>query len=655
MIDIRAFRACLVLGLGLGLLATGATAAPSLSPEPPSSPPATTQRTVAEGIAIELDVTPIEGAARTDQSLHEGEAVRFRFHITDEATGAPLSGLFPAAWMDLTPKALVEGNTCKSKVEAFLGGGLLAAPELDLNVFYVLALNEDATISVVDPLFGFGTTKLLAMIFLPSPGDDWVLDKDQAFLYVSLPGSGQITIVDTATWKIADSIDTGGNPRRLALQDDGRYLWVAIDGDAGGVLALDTSTRRIAGRIDTVAGAHELALSNDDRHLFAANVQAGSVSIVETRSLAEVARIDVGGKPISIDYSATARAAYVSDETGAIIAIDGDRRSVIARIETDAGLGRLRFAPGERLAFVVNTLHDQVLIVDAAKNQIAQIADVEAAPDQIAFSDHLAYIRHQGSEIVLMIPLDEIGEAGRPVPVVDFTGGQRAFGSGGSLPSLGDSIVQAPGATAVLVGNPADRTIYYYKEGMAAPMGHFQNYGRQPRAVTVVDRSLRERKPGVYETVAQMRSAGDYDIAFFLDAPRAVHCFQATVAAAAPDPTSKTVRVVAMPVEDTTVGGSTHIRFRLLSAATGAARDDLADVHITTFRSPGRDRRSWPAQPIGDGVYEIVHLAMASGAHYAFVDSREGDLAINNGAFVTWIVRTPAASAETTAQLEGGQ
>ena len=31
--------------------------------------------------------------------------------------------------------------------------------ELDLNQFYVLALNNDATITVVDPRFGFGGTK----------------------------------------------------------------------------------------------------------------------------------------------------------------------------------------------------------------------------------------------------------------------------------------------------------------------------------------------------------------------------------------------------------------------------------------------------------------------------------------------------------------
>jgi hypothetical protein len=69
-------------------------------------------------------------------------------------------------------------------------------------------------------------------------------------------------------------------------------------------------------------------------------------------------------------------------------------------------------------------------------------------------------------------------------------------------------MVPAPEGNSVLIANPADRVIYYYSEGMAAPMGSFQNYRREPRALMVVDRSLREVTSGVYTTydeVAQER------------------------------------------------------------------------------------------------------------------------------------------------------
>src|SRR4029450_12303692 len=76
----------------------------------------------------------------------------------------------------------------------------------------------------------------------------------------------------------------------------------------------------------------------------------------------------------------------------------------------------------------------------------------------------------------------------------------------------------------------ADQVIYYYTEGMAAPMGHFGNYRRQPLAVLVRDASLREAEPGVYRTKAKLTGRGAYDVAFLLDSPRFFHCFELTVA-----------------------------------------------------------------------------------------------------------------------------
>ena len=58
---------------------------------------------------------------------------------------------------------------------ALVAGDRLAPPEIDFNQYYVVALNDDATVTVVDPLSGFGGTKLLALVTLPGPGADWCL------------------------------------------------------------------------------------------------------------------------------------------------------------------------------------------------------------------------------------------------------------------------------------------------------------------------------------------------------------------------------------------------------------------------------------------------------------------------------------------------
>lgn len=612
------------------------------------------QKAVKEGIAIEMEVEPLEGDV-----LREAEYARVRFKFSD-STGNPLSGLYPAAWMErLGAKAgLVESAEgappdCKKKVESFIGGSLLSRPELDLNVYYVLALNQDATISVVDPLFGYGNSKLLTMVFLKSPGEDWAISADGNRLFVSMPEVNKVAVVETAGWKVEKEIDVAGKPRRVALQADGQYLWVATD---SGVAAIDARKAEKAADVATGKGGHDMVLSDDSRFLFVTNAADGTVSIVDTGKLAKVRDLKVGKDPVSIAWSPQARAAYVvSGAEGVITVVSGASEKPVARIVDKPGLGMLRFAPGGRLGFVVVPDKDEVHILDAASNKIIQTADVEDQPDQIAFSDELAYVRHKGSETVLMIPLKTVGEAGRPVPVVDFPGGQNPPGRL-TRPTPAPGIVQAPGSTAVLVSNPDDKAIYFYKEGMAAPMGHFQNYGKKPQALQVVDRSLRESRPGVYETIAKMSRAGDYEIALFLDSPRMTHCFPVKLAE---NPQLAAARRVPLSIELLTrkteigVGEDVAVRFKLTDPDSGAAKPGLKDVRVLTFLSPGIwQQRQW-ANEVGEGLYEIHFTPAESGVYFVFVEVASQGMPFQKSPFLVLTAKAPAEQPVQAAQQNG--
>src|SRR5947209_6020597 len=187
----------------------------------------------------------------------------------------------------------------------------------------------------------------------------------------------------------------------------------------------------------------------------------------------------------------------------------------------------------------------------------------------------------------MMCPPQRIGQSGA-IGVADFTGGQHALGAG-KYASMADSIVEAPDGPAVLVANPADRSIYYYTEGMAAPMGSFSNGSREPRAVLVIDRSLRERPGGVYATSAMVEEAGKYDVVFFLDSPRVVSCFPIEVAER-PETAAKRMRAVVVEAIDDVVsvraGAATHIRFRIADAATHQTRP-AGEVEVVVMEAPG--------------------------------------------------------------------
>src|SRR5262249_42684451 len=146
-----------------------------------------------------------------------------------------------------------------------------------------------------------------------------------------------------------------------------------------------------------------------------------------------------------------------------------------------------------------------------------------------------------------------------------------------------ETIVRAPGMDAVLVANPADKAVYFYKEGMASPMGSFTNYDRKPRAVNVVDRSLRERsEPGGYQTVARLREPGSYDVVFFLDPPRVVHCFPLTVGESPERSRMRAARVVGVALGERPGvlrrGRPTRLEFPLTRPAGPVPAAELADV-----------------------------------------------------------------------------
>jgi hypothetical protein len=249
-------------------------------------------RLVQNGVTIEFSMHPASRAP-TPGAFHEGDDVLFRFAMHDTA-GAPLRGARPAAWMDLRPEGGQGSPSCKVTVQELLSGSIFRKAELDLNVFYVLALNDDATITVVDPLFGFGSTKLLALVRLESPGEDWVSTNDGERLFVSLPGANQVAVVGTTSWQVETSLAVATGPARLAMQPDEQYLWVSFEADgrgreAGGVEVFTTSTLKSIARITTGGGPHDVAISDDSRYAVVTNRDSGTVSVIDVRRLVKTA------------------------------------------------------------------------------------------------------------------------------------------------------------------------------------------------------------------------------------------------------------------------------------------------------------------------------------------------------------------------------
>ena len=569
------------------------------------------QKLVEQGIAIEYSAE----SQTPNAKLRAGEDVNIKFKVTDTTTGTPVKGLSLSAWLSLG--AAGDEAQCRQKIQSYLTGSMRARPEVDLNSYYILALNKSPDISVIDPLLGFGGSKLLTLVMMKSPGEDWVMTADREKLFVTLPLVNQVAVIDTRSWKVVNYVDTGVKPTGVVLQPDQKYLWIGNDGDSN-VTVIDVGTQKLAAQIPTGVGHHEIVVTADNRFAFVSNRESGTVSVIDVAKLAKIKDVKVGPNPVSLALSELSKAVYaVTNDSLAVINTEGE---VLARIKSKPGARLVRFAPGGRYGFLVNTAESAVNIFDTASNRVLHEVKVGKAPDQVIFSDTFAFIRSLQTESVALIRLATIGTE---IDITEFPGGQ-GIPAEGSAPIHAGSIVPAPEGNAVIVANPVDRVLYYYTEGMAAPMGNFQNYRREPMAVAVVDRSLRETSPGVYSTTVKLPSSGRYDVAFLTDSPRISHCFETT---AEVNPRMKEDQRVALRLEheikehELPVGHSFPLRFKLIDTKTNKGRDDIKDVRVLTFLSPGTWQRRDIAKPLGNGEYEVDVNVPQTGFYMVFVES----------------------------------
>src|ERR1043165_4925701 len=162
--------------------------------------PDASQTFTQEGVSVDFSVESAKGRVMA------GTEATVQFKIVDTNSGRALSSRRPTAWIDRrAPGQMTDARQCREKIQSFLQPGFNRRPELDLNAYFILTLNREPNISVIDPLSGFGGSKLYTLVPLSSPGEDWVMTADNKRLYVSMPAANAFAVVDIPTWKVIDT------------------------------------------------------------------------------------------------------------------------------------------------------------------------------------------------------------------------------------------------------------------------------------------------------------------------------------------------------------------------------------------------------------------------------------------------------------------
>ncbi len=148
------------------------------------------------------------------------------------------------------------------------------------------------------PVFGISAKRILAASPRGPLGPEAVvLAPNGNLLFIAEVDGRRVDVFDLRQDQVVDSIPTGAVPTGIAVDSDGKFLYVSCDGSRGTVHAIDLSTRRID--FSLIAGHAPIApvVHPDGRRLYVCNRFDNTVSVFDLKSRAELACIQTVREP----------------------------------------------------------------------------------------------------------------------------------------------------------------------------------------------------------------------------------------------------------------------------------------------------------------------------------------------------------------------
>jgi YVTN family beta-propeller protein len=116
--------------------------------------------------------------------------------------------------------------------------------------------------------------------------------------FIPSESAGQLNVIDTSKPDVVKVIDlpAGSRPMKVKVSPDGKHLYVS-NGRAGTISVFDTHSYALLNTIKVGARPWGIEISPDGRYLFTANGPSNDVSVVDLQAGKEITRVKAGGSP----------------------------------------------------------------------------------------------------------------------------------------------------------------------------------------------------------------------------------------------------------------------------------------------------------------------------------------------------------------------
>jgi YVTN family beta-propeller protein len=234
-------------------------------------------------------------------------------------------------------------------------------------------------------------------------------DSANGFVYTANLLSNNISVINASNNAVVDTIPIGNSPggsfEGMAINPTNNTIYVANSG-SNTISVINGTTNTV---VRDLLGFHTpsgIAYNTDNEALYVTNRGSNTVSVINgsTNNLLRI--IPVGAAPTGTIYNAANGYIYVANSgSNTISVINGTTNTVVATVHVGTGPNAITYNSNNGEIYTANSISGTISVIDGLSNTVSQTISLATSPNAITYnsSDDSIYVTNMGSDTVSAI------------------------------------------------------------------------------------------------------------------------------------------------------------------------------------------------------------------------------------------------------------
>ena len=180
-----------------------------------------------------------------------------------------------------------------------LGASSPAAPQRAVRIIQTNSAGDN--VHVIDP----ATNKVVGVINGIEAGHGAGGSPDGHRIYISDEAESTLDVVDAKTLEVLKKVPLSGHPNNMAVARDGKFVYVGIIQDPGGVDVIDTASLQRVRTVPTKGTIHNAYVTPDGKYVVAGSIVGKTINVIDaqTHQPAWTLDMDLGIRPMTFNQN----------------------------------------------------------------------------------------------------------------------------------------------------------------------------------------------------------------------------------------------------------------------------------------------------------------------------------------------------------------